>query len=135
MILQTPDDVLKAVGPLGPEYEDIIRYTDGTAGFSVKRRYPETNELGEIRMRGGRRAVVCLLRLVVTAPSAAGGVSGVELSASPFRVWSDGWIGRDPADHPETVTPDAANRLRRARIPVALNFNDEYVWDSADDRF
>lgn len=133
MILRTPDDVIRAVGTLDPEYEDVVHYTDA-AGFSVKRRYPPETVVGQVTTRQGKPAVVCFLRMVVGSPTAPGGVSRVEISAGPYNMWSSGWIGPDPTAHPN-LTPDAGNRLRQAPIPVALDFREEFVWDTGEGRF
>lgn len=132
-ILRTPDDVVHAVGGLSAAYFDVVRYTDA-AGFSVKRLYPPETPLGQIVMRGGEPAVACLLRVVIAPPTAQGGVSRVEVSAAFYSLWSHGWIGPDPATHPN-LTPDAVQRLRRVRTPLALDFKDDFVWDIAEHRF
>lgn len=133
-VLRTPDDVVRAGGPLGAEYFDVVPYTDGTAGFSVKRLYPPETPLGRVVMRGGEPAVAGLLRIVVDPPTAEGGVSRVGMSASFYPLWSGGWIGPDPASHPH-LTPDAVQRLRGARRPIALDFKDDFVWDSGEHLF
>lgn len=133
-LLLTPEDVVRALGPLGPDYEGVALYTDGNAGLSVKRRYSAETELGRVTTRDGTPAIVCSLHVFVKSPRVPGGVSRVELTVSPHNPRGGGWIGRDPWKDPY-LTPDAINRLRRAPIPLILDFNEEYVWDTAEGRF
>lgn len=132
--LRSPQDVLHMIGPLGEPYFDIVPYTDGAAGFSVKRRYPESTPLVNVTRRDGTPALACLIRLVVDPPTAMGGVSAVRLSASLWREWN--WSALPPAPgDPKAPSPTSMQLYRRSRKPVSLDFNEEFVYDPNDGKF
>lgn len=132
--LRSPQDLLHTIGPLGEPYFDIVPYTDGAAGFSVKRRYPESTPLVKVASRDGTPALACLIRLVVDPPTALGGVSPVRLSASLWREWN--WSALPPApDDPKAPSPTSMQLYRQSRKPVSLDFNGDFVYDTADGRF
>ncbi len=138
--LNTAQQVIKRAGA-----DQLADYFDleemvGEPGFALKRRYPQNTNLGQVVDGLGRPSVTCVIQFVVNHPTAAGGVSRVDIHAFFYDHWQikrfrqpglDDYDFNDPDCH----TPQSLNLLRRSSKPLSLNFTEGFIYDTADDKF
>ncbi len=138
--LRTPQDVMHCVGVVSlPEYFAPEPMID-CVGFAVTRAYPPNTLLGSVVTKSGTPSIVCWIQFVVDPPPTPSGVSRVHLNVFLHDRWkAKHWEPPSSPvydfDDPDCPTPEAVCTLRKAPKPLSLNFIDNFVYDTMEEKF